>query len=163
MEIFIDSGVLIQLFDNKEISQTSFTYLDVQRKFKELKSQCGDNIYTSNYILAESFNIILQFINDNKYEWEHLEEFWSEYIMKNISVVHIDEKYIKEAWDIVNHEPFKYLKYSFIDAITLAYVRSENKNYKRNLLVFTTEHCWNHFWWEEGYETKVLETVNIAE
>ena len=65
-----------------------------------------DNIYTTNYIIAETLNRITQLINKYNYTFDDLNKFWTD-IINYLYIIHLEEDYISSAVDLLISDNFK--------------------------------------------------------
>ncbi len=158
VNVFIDTGIFIHLFDVENHGNSLYQHSDVKKAYED-RNKSGQ-FYTTNYIIAETFNFLLtRLVKKSIYSLEEVDQFWDTYI-STINTVHLYESYIYKAWELLHINNFKPFNYSFIDALSLSFIQSED-NFGKEYDILTTDINWRFFFWDKGFEIKILNIIEI--
>jgi len=153
--IYIDSGILIKIFDVYNYRNTLLQHSEVKKKYSSLIQRF--DFISTNITISEALNHItnLLFKRNNPYNIKDLIEFCSNCIENDLRVDIIsDDYYHKRAVEIIKEN--QAYKYNYVDAISLAYIENIG-----GCIVFTLDENWQNFTFLKGYEYCQLEIVNL--
>lgn len=155
MDLFVDSGIIIHLFDINDDSQDRYSHLFIKEKFEKLAQKYFP--LTSNLIIAEALNLAINRINAKsfRYDFDYLFDFYEETINGKFSIVSQDiNKYIARSWKILKQ--YSNLNYSFIDAMSLSFIEDFG-----DLKVLTTDENWKYFHILKGYKFVPIDFIDM--
>jgi predicted nucleic acid-binding protein len=155
MDLFVDSGIIIHLFDINDDSQDRYSHFLIKENFEKLAQKYPP--LTSNLIIAEALNLISNRINAKlfRYEFDYLFDFYEKTINGRFSIVTQDiNKYIARSWKILKQ--YSNLNYSFIDAMSLSFIEDFG-----DLKVLTTDEHWTYFHILKGHKFAPIDFIDM--
>lgn len=152
-EIFVDSGILIHLFDCLDKSSTGYTHKGIKKYYDKLLSE-GNKFISTNFVISETFNRITNLVNkDRVYASDDVLAF-HETIKKNVSISTLDNSIIIESLHI--WEQNKDYKYSFIDASIFAFLEKYGF-----IPIFTIDFNITLYHYKKGYKIERVPFIDI--
>lgn len=154
-EIFIDSGILIHLFDYRDRSNTLFRHDFIKNTYNDLLYE-GCRFITTTFVITETLNHITNIVNkgNTPYDFDWIFEFCETYIYKSLYIHSLDSSIIDRALKISKENPS--WRYSFVDASCFAFL--EKYGFVK---LFTTETNWIYYRYFKGVKFEPVNYVNI--
>lgn len=153
-EVFIDSGILIHLFDYLDKSNTLFSHQFIKEHYDSLKE--NKHFISTNFIICESLNNITKSVNkDNSpYSYEWISDFLKTYITNNLTVYELDNTIFDRSIEI--YAQTKSFRYSFVDTSVFAFMEKYGF-----VTIFTTDEKMTLYSYIKGYKINRVDFIDI--